>query len=322
MSSHRPAAAAAADPPVAPFEQVSLDDVASADAPTMMANDDAAEPVGTGNIAVPQQFADRVITRRIICQWDNSMRGLAREPANATWRPLDDSYHIFQSKTRYAPNCAASTERQGKLDQVVLLGMKLKKVESTFPCQLGLSLAGAKGNFYTCNGERYAYLVGSNETSHVLDEVVMATDAAANSEYLRLYPGMTSEKLRTEGIINLPGENFCYVDKAHPVVEMLAENQDVLQINLADAPLMDDRFYKVSQAVTERCIAELEEHIVKKLPVTDLKAFDASIHRLYGREWSDEDEICDNIVDPSLRARMMDTNRRLTAVVELTYAYI
>jgi hypothetical protein len=283
----------------------------------------SSNPVSSNaQVAIPNQFQDNYITRRIICQWDNSMAGLHAEPQNATWEPLADSLHIFQSKTRYAPNCTPAAERMGNLKQVVLLGMKLKKVESTFPCQLGLTLAGAKGNFYTCNAERYAYLVGANEKSHVLNEVVMATDASANSEYLRMYPGMTGEKLRTDGIIRMPGENFCYVDKQHPVVEMLAENQDVLQINLADAPLMDNRFYKVSSAVTDRCIAELEEHIVKKLPMTDLTKFSATISRLYGREWNDEDEVCDNITGTPLRVRMMATERRLTAVVELTYAYV
>jgi hypothetical protein len=280
------------------------------------------QAMSNADVTVPAQFRGNHITRRIVCQWDNSMAGLAAVPANATWEPLPDSLHIFQSKTRYAPGCTPAAERQGNLEQVVLLGMKLKKVDSTFPCQLGLTLAGAKGNFYTCNAERYAYLIGANEKSHQMNEVVMATDAAANSDYLRMYPGMTGEKLRTQGIIQMAGENFCYVDKDHPVVEMLHENRDVLQLDLASAPLMDNRFYKVSQAVTDRCIAELEEHIVSKLPVVDLSKFSATISRLYGRSWSDPDEVCDNIVDPALRGRMMNTDRHATAVVEVTYAFV
>jgi len=317
MSSRRPPAAAAA-PPTEGLQNVSL----SEDTEMAAAPGGASEPVATGDIAVPQQFADRVITRRIICQWDNSMNGLAAVPGNATWRPLEDSLHIFQSRTRYAPNCRPAAERQGNLEQVVLLGMKVKKVDSSFPCQLGVTFSGAKGNFYTCNGERYAYLVGANEKSHLMDEVVMATDAAANSEYLRLYPGMTSEKLRTEGIMEVKGENFVYVDKDHPVIEMMAENQDVLQINLADAPLLDNRYYKVSTAVTERCIAELQEHIVNKLPVTNLANFEASIHRLYGREWSDTDEVCDNIPNTNVAERIMRSERRLNLVLEVTYAFM
>ena len=194
---------------------------------------------------VPSHLSNNIISRHYVMQWDNSLAGLAAYPENATWSPLEGHLDIFQSKTRYAPNCRKAATRQGNLSQTILVGMKIKKVESSFPCQLGLKIDGARGNYYTANGERYAYLIGANETSHALDQVIVTTNPYVNSEYLRLYPGMTKDKLREEGIMHVPGENYVFVDRQHPIVEMMSENQDVLQIDLAAAELIDNRHAKI-----------------------------------------------------------------------------
>jgi len=170
---------------------------------------------------VPQHMQN-VIVRHYVMQWENSMGGLANYPENAKWRPLDGHYDIFQSTSRYAQgaNVKRVKERQGDLSQAILIGMKVKKVSSTFPCQLGIKVTGAKGNYYTCNGERYAYMVEPNEKSHSLDEIVATSSPYVNSEYLRLYPGMTSENLRSNGIVSLPGESYVFVDHQHPIVSV------------------------------------------------------------------------------------------------------
>ena len=98
------------------------------------------------NFTVPSHLSNNIITRHYVLQWDNSFAGLAAYPENATWKPLEGHMDIFQSQTRYAPNCRKAATRQGNLSQVILVGMKIKKVESTFPCQLGFRVHGAKGN--------------------------------------------------------------------------------------------------------------------------------------------------------------------------------
>lgn len=181
---------------------------------------DATEDIAALRIAQPDpQFTvpghmQNIIVRHIVLEWDNSMSGLANYPENAKWRPLDGHYDIFQSTTRYAqgPNVKRAKERQGDLTQAILIGMKVKKVSSTFPVQLGVKITGAKGNYYTCNGERYAYMLGANEKSSNINEIVATSSPYVNSEYLRLYPGMTSDNLRSNGIVSLPGESYVFVD--------------------------------------------------------------------------------------------------------------
>ena len=274
------------------------------------------------NFAVPSHLSQNVISRHFVVHFDNSLAGLGSYPEKATWRPRPNKMDIFQSKPRYAPNCAKAATRQGNLDQVILVGMKIKKVESNFPCQLGLRVEGSKGNYYTNDGQRYSYLIGANENTPQLNDVLVAGNPYVNSEYLRLYPTMTKDKLRKEGIMEVPGENYVFVDKDHPIVEMMGENQDVLQIDLENAELIDDRWYKVSKTVTERCISELENELVDNLPVMNLNNFNATIHRLHGRSWDSEEEVCDNISQRDLRSRVMTTNRRCTAVVEMMYCFM
>ena len=182
-----------------------------------------------------------------------------------TGRPLEDAYHIFQSRSRYAPNCRRATERQGDLGNVILMGMRIKRVESTFPCQLGLTVAGASGNYYTCNGERYSYAISAGESSPTLNTVIATTNPFVNSQYLQTYPGMTAAKLRSEGIMEVPGEkpvgaqifwlcafsfvpfrkanhplrcifflySYQFVDKQHPIVEMMQPVQRALMRRIA-----------------------------------------------------------------------------------------
>jgi hypothetical protein len=262
-----------------------------------------------------------VIVRHYVMQWENSLAGLANYPENAEWRPIDGHYDIFQSTSRYKQGpCKRSKFRQGDLEQAILIGMKIKKVSSNFPCQLGLQVAGCKGNYYTCNGERYAYMLDANEKASQMDEIVVTSSPYVNSEYLRLYPGMTKGNLRTNGIVTFAGENFVFVDQKHPIVEMMTENQDVLQIDLDNAELIDGRWYKVSRAVTERCLSELESELVENLPMLNLSEFNAKLVRPYGKGWDDPSGWGDN-VDEATAERVMNSQRTATVVMQLTYAF-
>lgn len=273
------------------------------------------------SFTAPSHLTNNVIVRHYLMEWNNSLSGLADFPANAEWRPLDGHYDIFQSASRYRQgNVAKSKFRQGDLSQAILIGMKITKASSNLPVQVGLQIEGAKGNFYTCNGERYAYMIGANEQSHNLNEVVATTSPYVNSEYLRLYPGMTSQNLRANGIMEVPGENYVFVDHQHPIVEMMGENQDVLQIDLQNADLIDGRWYKVSKAVTERCLSELENELVENLPLLDLNNFHAKLVRPYGKRWDDPSGWGDN-VDAQTRERVLNSNRSCSVVLQLTYAF-
>lgn len=274
------------------------------------------------NFMVPEHAKGREITRKVVLQWDNNLAALAARPNQATWRPLDGHYDIFQSKSRYAPNCARSEFKRGNLEQAILIGMKVKKVDSNFPCQLGLEIHGVKGNYNTCNGERYAYVISANERNLKMDEIVATTNPYVNSEYLARYPGMTASALRDNGMMPVPNENYVFIDKSHPVVELMQENAEALHIDLAQAQLIDGRWYKVAKPVTDRCLSELENELMNNLPIYDLSKFHAKIKRLYGQDWDAEAEICDNLSVPSMKSKVMGAERRCTVVLEISYLFM
>ena len=94
----------------------------------------------------------------------------------------------------------------------------------------------------------------------------------------------------------------------------------MLQIDLKNAELIDGRWYKVSRAVTERCLSELESELVENLPLLDLSKFSATIKRPYGKQWDDTSGWGEN-VDAATQERVLNSARTATVVLELTYAF-
>lgn len=270
------------------------------------------------NFLVPAHLKDNTITRHFSANFSGSLSELADTPSLATWTPTENS--IFQSTTRYKPNAPKSDVRQGNLRQAILIGMKLKKVDSTFPCELGLTITGAKGNYYTGDGSRYAYITAANEKGHAIDKIVATTNPYINSEYLRMYPGMTKDNLR-KGIMEVPDADYVFVDEKHPIVEMMSENQAVLGIDLSQAQLVDNRWFKVEKTVSERCLDELGEELSNHLPLVDLSDFKVGIHRLHGESWDSESEVCDNVSSVDMRSKIMDGQRRASFVIEMSYSF-
>jgi hypothetical protein len=102
---------------------------------------------------------------------------------------------------------------------------------------------------------------------------------------------------------------------------MMQENKDTLQLDLTNAALIDNRWYKVSKGVTDRCIEALESELVNNLPLFDLSKFEVKANRLHGLTWDNESFVCDNVDGEDFRQRCMESQRHLTAVIEVTYAF-
>jgi hypothetical protein len=277
-------------------------------------------PIADAGLAAPTPSHLTPIQRHYIVTFTGSLDSLSKDGANATWRPTDNS--IFQSTTRYAPgDVERSPVRAGNLDQVVLLNAKLKRIDSSFPCAVGISLSHCKGNFYTGDGDRFSYLAGAMEQTHHMEQVIATQSPLCRSEFLKQYPGCNADTVSSEGVVRFPGENFCYINKDHPVIEMMQENQDILQIDLTNASLVDDRFYKISETVADRCLSELKTELNEHLPIMSLKNFSCSIRRPFNVAWNDTEEVCENVDNRATQRRLMKTKRRLTAILQLTYAY-
>jgi hypothetical protein len=154
---------------------------------------------------IPSHLKKTTITRRYVATIRGSYDDFTDSPSLASWRPMH--MDIFKTRTRYAPDAPRSEVPRGDLSQAILIGMKVASVESTFPEPIGVSVTGCKGNTYTGNGERYAFTTVSNQVSPDLNQIIATTNPYINSAYLEMYPGMTKENLRSNGICEIPGEN-------------------------------------------------------------------------------------------------------------------
>ena len=67
------------------------------------------------------------------------------------------------------------------------------------------------------------------------------------------------------------------------------------RIDLKNADMIDGRWYKVSRAVTERCLSELETELVENLPLLDLTKFSAKLVRPYGASTILCERLCMNV---------------------------
>jgi len=122
--------------------------------------------------------------------------------------------------------------------------------------------------------------------------------------------------------MHVPNENYVFVDHKHPIVEMMQENHEALQLDLSQAELIDGRWFKVAKHVTERCLNELESELVNNLPIYNMTEFNAKIIRPYGLDWDAESEICENIPQTQVKNKVMQAERRCTVVLEATYIFM
>jgi hypothetical protein len=77
-----------------------------------------AETLTDNNFSVPGHLSNGAITRHFAVDFAGSLSEISDSPSLASWSPTELS--IFQSRTRYAPNCAKSEFRQGNLMQAIL----------------------------------------------------------------------------------------------------------------------------------------------------------------------------------------------------------
>ena len=273
---------------------------------------------------IPDHAQGREITRKFLIQFDNSLSNLAARPSAAKWKPENGRFDIFQTRTRYAPNCQRSERRRGNLEQTLLIGMKIKKIDSTFPCQLGFSVKGCRGNYYTSSGEQFAYIISANEKNHNLDEIIVCTNPYVNSEYLSRFPGMSAQSLRTEGIMTIPNENYVFVDKSHPLIDMIRENAELLHIDLEGATLLENRWFKIDKEVADRCLNDLERELITNLPLFDFTDFSANITRPFFLDFDDGSEVLENVSSQNtqIKNKILNQQNHLSVVLEISYLFM
>jgi len=262
------------------------------------------------------------VRRSLTIEISGSLTKLAADGVQATWSVANNASAVFQPER--SDKGYSDVAGQCDITNTVMHSVTVTDVRSSFPCSVGVDISGITGTHATREGKKYA-LVVQGDTKWQGSKKLLEPDEMTNSDYLKKYPGMTPEKIAKEGIVPVPGESYVFVDSNHPVVEMLTVNQDLLQVNMADAELIDGRWYKVAGEVVSDCTKLLDQQLLQHLPLVNLSTFNVSAERLGGMAWDRMDSISDDLMgknmDPMIERIMTKTNS-LSLQLELEYTFM
>jgi hypothetical protein len=168
-----------------------------------------------------------------------------------------------------------------------------------FPLPLGVSISCVPSRECTRTGAAYAFST-LPEVTNSTPQVIYQNEASTHESmsWRAQYPEYNVNNLDTHGVLNVQGENFVFVSKAHPVIDLLRINKDILNADIDTQALIDDMWYKVTKQVMSTCCNQLKTKVLNKVGTVDLNQLSVQISRLDGIHWlemSENDELFSKI---------------------------
>lgn len=210
----------------------------------------------------------------------------------ASWRPHEGTaaevfgvHDFFDS----APDIGQATS---VLQNALLHEVEVKQVKNDFPINIGVTINCIPGDESIRTGQRYAFTTLA-ESTNMIPEVVFSS-ASCNKEgieWRNQYPNYNATNLDTYGVLDVAGQNYVFVDQAHPVVELLRTNAEKLNASIDSQPLIDNRYYKVTKQVMSQCCQVLRNKVLSKISTRDMNNFCLQLHRIEATDWIDHDLI-------------------------------
>ena len=263
-----------------------------------------------------------LITREYMVELQGSLLQMQSQGGLSEWTPYDGcEKRLFQSHRHGGNDNVRAETRGGDIQNAVLHSMYIKEVQSDFPCPLGLTISGVKGNRFTANGERYADIVLPNTHSDKKRCVCVASPYI-NSAYLSMFPGMTRDKLRSHGVLDVPDEPYKFVDHRHPVVAMMKENNESLQMDIGDCEVIDGRWIKVGTNAYEKCMQSLDKELVSNLPLINLSKFSVKVDRTGGLDWNSTEGLRDVSHKKDGTTKLLNKSNNMRALLEIRYRFM
>lgn len=181
------------------------------------------------------------------------------------------------------------------LQNAVLHKVTVLEQKNDFPVSLGVTISSIPSDEVTKTGHKYAITAMSQSYNPTPCVVFSAEEATGEGiEWRNKYPAYNSANLERQGVLEVQGQSFVFVSQHHPVVELLANNADILNAQIMDQPLIDGEWFKITRQVMSQCCGILRSKVLNKVSTRDLNNFAIQIHRLGHRDWvscSNNDEI-------------------------------
>jgi hypothetical protein len=195
------------------------------------------------------------------------------------------------------------------LQNALLHKVTLLEYKNEFPVSLGVHVSCVPNKECTRTGHSYAFSTLPEHTNSTpLAIFENETSTHESMAWRQQYPEYTSNNLETHGVLNVSNESFVFVSKAHPVIDLLRLNKEVLNADIDQQTLIDDQWYKVTKQVMSTCCNKLKSQVLNRVGTVDLNALQLQVQRLDGMQWiemSENDELFSKM--PS--HLMMDMNQ-------------
>lgn len=240
----------------------------------------------TGAAPNPMESEVPIHERKYFVEISGSVTDFHRNSNCAMTQISPVNAHIFAAEK------TLGNEKGGNPEQVVIRSVDLESISSNFPISVGLRITGVPGNVYSTNGERFAHVVmpNTNYTGIPINLMNSESTWAAAQQFRTKYEGFNESNLRDHGIGDMKGEPFVFVDRRHPVMDMIQENEHLLQSDVRSAQVFDNRYIKVDRRVYNVCMTQLEKQLRVEVPNVDCTKFQVSLHKPNGKAWDNEDD--------------------------------
>lgn len=130
--------------------------------------------------------SDHPLKRSVVVSIKASLNDLCLQKQRATWQPSQEALKsIFQQ--RKFTSLDGSAEPMGDLKSIVLHGMELNHVKSTFPMSLGARVTGVDDATFTATGEPFSSVILPNSESNVAT-ALQADDVSLAYEFVSHRP--------------------------------------------------------------------------------------------------------------------------------------
>lgn len=211
-------------------------------------------------------------------------------PDAAQWRPLNGkAAEVFGISDLFDSHTDAG-QTAAVLQNAVLHEIEVIEVQNDFPCNMAVTISCIPGDESTRHGQRYA--LTSLAGSHMMSPQKIFSSEQSNHEGIEWrsrYPMYNASNLETQGILQVVGQPYVFVNLNHPVVDLLRTNADKLNASIDNQPLIDNEWYKVTKQVLSQCCQVLRSKILDKVSTRDMNDFTVQLHRPGTSEWINKD---------------------------------
>jgi hypothetical protein len=129
-------------------------------------------------------------------------------------------------------------------------------------------------------------------------------------------------RVRSHGVLDVPDEPYKFVDRRHPIVAMMKENNESLQMDVGDCEVIDGRWIKVGTNAYEKCMQSLDKELVSNLPLINLSKFAVKIERTGGLDWNSTEALKDVSHKKDGVTRQLSKSNKLHALLEMRYRFM